>query len=208
MEEVDYDWLFEPIEMPETKYVAVFDLETGKVLGVGPEVAYIEKENKIEIDAQLAEAIITNEISIYDCFIDFYDFKLEVKQVKTLYKIDDVLHRISLREFLEDQEVDADVFVIYKKDEKLFKIELTERFYGSRPVIDRANLKQQRMEWRGNVMMSFYITGYNDPNILYNKIDITVSDLLKDSYKKKIDLPENFSVFTRRLFKRYVLEII
>lgn len=206
MEEVDYDWLFEPIEIPETKYVAVFDLDTGKVLGVGPEVAYAEKENKIEIDAQLAESIITNEISIHDCFIDFYDFKLEIKQVKSLYKIDDVLHRVSLKDFLEDR--DADIFVVYNRDEKIFKIELTERFHGSRPVIDRSNLKKQRMEWRGNVIMTFYLTSYNDPNILYEKIDIRISDLLKDSYKKKIDLPENFSVFTRRLFKKYILEII
>lgn len=208
MEEVDYDWLFEPVEIPETKYVAVFDLDTGKVTGVGPEIAYTDQENKIEIDADLAESIISNEISIYDCFIDFYDFKLEVKQIKSLYKIDDVLHRISIKEFSEEQEVDADIFVVYKKDEKLFKIELTERFYGSRPVLNKENLKQQRMEWRGNVGMTFYITSYNDPNILYKKIDITVSDLLKDSYKEKVELPENFSVFTRRLFKRYVLEIV
>jgi len=206
MEEVDYDWLFEPIPIPKTIYVAVFEPDTGKVIGVGPDVAYLDKENKIEIDAQLAESIITNEISIHDCFIDFFDFKLEIKQVKSLYKIDDVLHRVNLKEFSE--EADFDVFVVYKRKEKLFKIELTERFYGSRPVLNKENLKKQRMEWTGTTTMIFYITGYNDPNILYKRVDITVSDLLKDSYKEKIDLPENFSVFTRRLFKRYVLEII
>jgi len=206
MEEVDYDWLFEPIKLPEPKYVVVFAPETGKVIGVGPEIAFVKEENKIEIDAQLAESIITNEISIHDCFIDFYDFKLEIKQVKSLYKIDDVLYRINLKEFSIDQ--DADVYVVYNKEDNLLKIELTERFHGSRPVIDRSNLKKQRMEWRGNVVMTFYITSYNDPNILYERIDIVISDLLKDSYKKKIKLPKNFSIFTRRLFKRYVLEIL
>ena len=54
--------------------------------------------------------------------------------------------------------------------------------------------------------MSFLITDYNDPNILYKMVSLTVSDLVeKKKIFKDIELPDRFSVYTRRIFKNYVL---
>jgi hypothetical protein len=56
--------------------------------------------------------------------------------------------------------------------------------------------------------MNFLITDYNDPNVLYKPFTIKISDLVgKKFVLKNLELPTKFSVYTRRLFKNYVLEI-
>ena len=56
--------------------------------------------------------------------------------------------------------------------------------------------------------MTFYITKYNDPHWILHTIDVTIEELVgKSKTFKQMDLPEKFSVFTRRLLKNYVLEI-
>jgi hypothetical protein len=206
MEEIETEFLLEFPEIPETKFAAVFDPETGRVLSVGPDFAFEDKEHKIEIDSILAESIITGETIIHDCFVDFYDYKIEIKQAVSLYKIDDVLHRITNKEFVDF--VDADVYVTYNKRSKNLSIELTERFCGTRQVTDKTNFRKQKMIWNGDTELTFYVTAYNDPHIIYETLTLTVSDLIEKKYKTKIVLPKKFSVFTRRLFKRYVMEVL
>lgn len=206
MEEIETEFLLEFPEIPETKFAAVFDPTTGRVLSVGPECAFVDQEHKIEIDTILAESIITGETIIHNCFVDFYDYKIEIKQAVSLYKIDDVLHRITKKEYADF--VDAEVYVIYHTNRCELSIELTERFFGTKPVIDNTNLRKQKMVWNGDTELTFYLTAYNDPHKIYETLTLTVSDLIEKRYSKKLELPSKFSVFTRRLFKRYVMEIV
>jgi hypothetical protein len=80
---------FVPIKI---NYAAVFDVETGAVLTMGPESAFINVENKISIDKEFFDQVAECKINIHDCFVDFYDLTLEIREVKNLNKIDDVLH--------------------------------------------------------------------------------------------------------------------
>jgi hypothetical protein len=55
--------------------------------------------------------------------------------------------------------------------------------------------------------MNFLITEYNDPNILYEMISLTVSDLVgKTKIIKNLTLPDRYSIYSRRVFKNYVVE--
>jgi hypothetical protein len=68
--------------------------------------------------------------------------------------------------------------------------------------------KKKRIHWNGDTAMDLYITDYNDPNILHNILKLHVSDLVdvpKIFYD--ITLPERFSIYTKRIFKHYAVEI-
>jgi hypothetical protein len=204
MEEIEYDFSFPVFEPKEIKYVAVFDKETGAVTSVGPEESFRDTDNKISVDREFVDGIVDCKINIHNCFVDFYDLKLEIKEVKSLFKIDDVLHRIPESRFVEFD--DADIYVTYDVKNSKLKFELTERFHGTKPLKD-STIKKQKMVWSGDTSMDFYITAYNDPHRLISTLKLTLDDLIGKSFELDLKLPEKFSIFTRRLFKNYIMDI-
>jgi hypothetical protein len=204
MEEIEYDFTFPVIEPKEIKYVAVFDKESGAVISVGPENSFEGIDNKIYVDKEFVDGVVDCKINIHNCFVDFYDLKLEIKEVKSLFKIDDVLHRIPEARFADF--IDADIYVFYDTGINRMTVELTERFYGTKPLIDNA-VKKQKMVWSGDTTMDFYITKYNDPHQLLYTVRITLNDLIGKSFELDLQLSEKFSIFTRRLFKNYIMDV-
>ena len=54
--------------------------------------------------------------------------------------------------------------------------------------------------------MNFLITDYNDPNLLFEMISVKINDLIgKSKIFKELEY-ENFSIYTRRIFKNCVIE--
>ena len=54
--------------------------------------------------------------------------------------------------------------------------------------------------------MDFLITEYNDPNEIYQMFSIKINELIgKNKIIKNLNY-DTFSVYTRRLFKNYVIE--
>ena len=54
--------------------------------------------------------------------------------------------------------------------------------------------------------MDFLITGYNDPNEILQVASLTINELVGKTIKiKNINYPR-FSVYTKRLFKKYAIE--
>lgn len=204
MEEIEYDFDFPVVEPKEIKYVAVFDKETGAVISVGPEESFINIDNKIYVDRDFVDNVVDCKINIHNCFVDFYDLKLEIKEVKSLFKIDDVLHRIPESKFVEFD--DADIYVTYDGSNSKLTFELTERFHGTRPL-NNPSIKKQKMVWSGDTSMDFYITQYNDPHQLLYIVSMTLEDLISRSFSLDLKLPKKFSIFTRRLFKNYIMDI-
>jgi hypothetical protein len=194
-------WIAEYRPAP-TVYVAVFDPTTGKVISIGPEFAFPKEINKVVIDSNLAESIINAEIQIENCMIDISSGNLEIAELKTLIKLDDVLHRIISTEY--SSVTKPDVYLTYTKRTKTLKIQLSQELGGTKK--SKTEEKRRNFVWDGSTEMNFLITAYNDPNILYQTHVITINDLIgKTITIKNIDF-DHFSVYTRRLFKNYVIE--
>jgi hypothetical protein len=190
------DWKPNPIE-----YVAVFDSQTGAVLSVGPAHAFINEKHKVPIDKETAESIISAEIKIDSCVININSNTLEVAEIRSVFKIDNVLHRIISIEYADD--TNADIYLTYNSKNKSLKVELSTEFGGTKvPIVP---VKERRIVWDGETEMDFFITDYNDPNVLFEIISVKIKDLIgKSKTFKNIDSTQ-FSVYTRRLFKNYVI---
>jgi hypothetical protein len=198
----DFDkWLAE-YKPPTINYIAVFDPSTGKVISVGPDFAFPNEKNKVDIDKDIAQSIICAEIPIEKCMIDISSGSLEIAELKTLVKLDDVLHRIISTEFSNLET--PDVYLTFNKKSKTLKIQLSEVFGGTKKF--KKKHKARKFVWEGSTVMNFIVTDYNDPNLIYEMHDVKISDIVgKDVTLKNIDY-DNFSVYTRRLFKNYVIE--
>lgn len=198
----DFDqWLANYRPAP-AKFVAVFDPQTGKVISVGPECAFVNEKHQVAIDTETAESIITAEIQIEKCRIDITSGSLEIAEIKTLTKLDDVLHRIISTEFATT--VDADVFLTYVKKTKILKIQLTSVFGGTKKI--KNSQGRRNLIWDGSTEMDFFITDYNDPHLIFDTCSVTINDLVGKTVTVKDISQDRFSVYTRRLFKNYVIE--
>ena len=199
----DFDkWLAEYKPAP-VKYVAVYDHLTGAVISVGPDYAFPNEACVVEIDSETALLIITAEIQIHHCQINIHSGELEIAETKTLNKLDDVLHRIPLIQYADI--IKPDVYLTYTAKSKTLKIQLSTEFGGNKKYKE-AN-KQRKVVWDGSTVMDFLITEYNDPNLIYKMFSVKINDLIGKTVTVKNVSYDNFSVYTRRLFKNYVIEL-
>jgi hypothetical protein len=198
---LDFDQWYLNWKPPVVEYVAVFDSQTGAVLSVGPSHAFVDEKYKVPIDKETAESIISAEIKIDSCVIDINSNKLEVAEIKSVFKLDNVLHRIISIEYTDQK--NSDIYLTYNSKNKSLKIELSTEFGGTKvPVVP---VKERRIVWDGDTEMNFFITEYNDPNVLFEIISVKIKDLVgKSKIFKNIEY-KKFSVYTRRLFKNYVI---
>lgn len=186
---------------PVLEYVAIFDPRTGSVCSVGPSHAFTNEKNKVPVDQQTAESIISGEIKISSCVIDINTNTLEVAEIKFGYKIDNVLHRIISMEYTDD--TNSDIYLTYNRKTKNLRVELSTEFGGTKvPLIP---VKTRPILWDGDTKMDFFITDYNDPNVLFEIFSLKVKELKgKAKLIKNINYSQ-FSVYTRRIFKNYVI---
>lgn len=206
MEELDIDKWLAANTIPDIEYVLVYDVETGRGLSVGPRHAFEDEKYKIPLDQEKAEMIMEGKIRLSSCFVDLRSNSVEITEVKSIFKIDDVLHRIISKQWTEIDR--PDIYITYVKDKGTMRFELTEEFYGTKKMLKKYQpVNKRKVLWDGETVMNFLITDYNDPNILYKMISIKVSDLNgKSKTIKDLILPEKFSVYTRRVFKNYIIE--
>jgi hypothetical protein len=196
MEEIDFITF-------ETQYLAVYDPESYQVITVGPSSAFNDEKHKVLIDEALALNIIEGNIRLTNCYIDIDSKTLELTEKKYINKIDDVLHRITEKKWIKNKF--PEIYLTYHKKNNSLKIQMTSIYSGTKKV--SLNLKRKIL-WSGDTIMDFYITDYNDPHTLYIVLSFTINDLIgKTKEFKNLDLPKKFSVYTRRIFKGYVLEI-
>ncbi len=198
---IDFDDWFLDYIPPPIEFVAVFDPDTGSVISVGPSHAFVDEKYKVPIDQELAESIINAEIKINSCVVDINSNTIEVAEIKNVYKIDDVLHRIISTEYANIK--NPDIYLTHDSKKKTLKIELSEEYGGTKKP--KIGFKKRNIVWDGDTEMQFFITDYNDPNLLFRIIPVKINDLIgKANVTSDIDY-KKFSVYTRRLFKNYVI---
>ena len=190
-------------EDQKDKYCASYDPETGKIISVGPSLAFQSTKYKIDLEKELAEDVLTGKIRIANCFLDVTTGSLEIIETRSIRKIDDVLHRVPLYDFVEDKSVD--LFVTYIKKTQQIKFELSDELEGTKKI---GGKKKRHIHWSGDTVMNFYITKYNDPHWIFHEFDVKINELRRKTKKFKLEsVPDKFSVFTRRILKNYTLEI-
>jgi hypothetical protein len=198
----DFDKWLREYKPPITQYVAVFDPITNQVISVGPDHAFADQKYIVQISQEIAESIITAEIQIHNCRIDVESGQLAIAEKKTLNKLDDMLHRIPDIKYLEESK--SDVHLTYSSKSKYLKIQLSTEYGGTKKY--KGSDGKRKFIWDGNTDMDFLITDYNDPNLIFQMFSVKISDLVGHNVTiKNIDYGR-FSVYTRRLFKNYVIE--
>ena len=186
----------------ETTYYAIFDNTSGKVTAIYPNHAAVDIKNKILIDREIAESVFEGKTTLDSYIVDLTSANLEFVEIQTLTKIDDVLHRVIDKQWTDV--IDNDVFLTYDKSLNCLTIELAKKYNGTREV---DGVQSKKVHWTGSTEMLFLLTNYNDPNYLIHSISVTLEQLVNQ--KKVINdlvLPDKFSVYTRRLFKNYIIE--
>jgi hypothetical protein len=192
---IDFDKWFESFIQKEIEYYAIYDPKTSAVTGVYPDHAASNIDHKIKIDKEIAESIFDGKISLTSCFVDVVDDRLELIQVSSLVKIDDILHRIPDIEYVSA--TDPDISIKFLSDKNLIAIQLSTK------------LKKKSIRWGGDTKLKFIVCSYNDPHLFYQIIDLTLDQLFVDDFVIPYTGPNSrFSVFTARIFKNYIFEKI
>jgi hypothetical protein len=189
------EWL-KTLVVEEVEYYAVYN-DDGSIQFIYPcsDPSQAPLPN-IKIEKEIGIDINEGRSNIFNYRIDLKNKKIQkiddISKVFGLSKIDDVLHRVIDKKW--SNIVRPDVFIVYSKKESLLTFSIN-------PLLKEA-------DWSGEQEMIFLVTEYNDPNSLKEMIRFTVNELIKYPQKIQMDLPEKFSVYTRRLFDNYTIELI
>lgn len=200
---VDFDEWYASFKPQEIVYCAVFNKETGTINSVGPIQAFEEEENKVILPKEVALDILEGKLSLSKCLVDIHSNEFQVAEVRSIKKIDDVLHRVITSEWIDSK--DTEIFITCLIDEGKIEVELTDELGGTR-ISDKP---LRKIVWEGSTEMSFFLTEYNDPHIVHNIFKLKVNDLQENKVIfENIDFPlDKFSIYTKRLFKGYVIEL-
>lgn len=193
IDDVDiFQWLSK-IQVPEVENFVTFDPKSGKILGLYPDHSLPKVKNFIKVDKEIAEYISSGQKSLMSYVVDTSAENPTLVEIQTLVTIDDVLHRIIDK---KSSKIIPDLIVKYDKESKKLMFFLDEKY------------KTKNIFYDGDTELVFYITEYNDPHKLIKKIKFALEDLFDGKIKifNDVDVPYKFNIFTRRIFKNYVLE--
>lgn len=202
MEEVlDFDEYIKNLSNIDRVYHLRFNLNSGRILELTPAIKrLITEKDLLEISVEEARDILNSSLGLLSYRVDITGKTktlvptTNIETGSSKFVIDDVLYRIPLLEFSDIK--NPDVRVTYIRKEKKLKL------------IFKKNLKSKDKFMFSDGLVKFFITDYNDPNILLEKpieVNIVTSKINTFEIKNMI-LPENYSIYTRRIFDRYILE--
>lgn len=188
---MDFDeWIRLPVNQT-IEYYATFK-EDGSLIGVYPSHTVDGVKNKIKIDDDVATAITSGAENLFSYKVDVPTqklLKINKFSMHNLIKIDDVLHRIIDKKWSNIE--DPDIIISYNNE--TLTVSMNEQYTNS-------------IIWDGDTVMIFLITEYNDPNALLEMISVRAGDITENSKSFHLELPKKFSVYTRRIFDKYVFE--
>jgi hypothetical protein len=187
-----FDEWIKTLEVPEETYFFEFDLD-GNVIALHPGPAVDHIKNKIQVDLDVALGIYDRGETLRHYKVDVISgkiIKVNLASITGLTKIDDVLHRVIDKKWSKISK--PDVSIEYDRENSLLTFKIN-------PLL-------KTIEWQGDQDMVFLITEYNDPNVLQEMISFDVNELVKYPQRFTLELPEKFSIYTRRIFDKYTYE--
>jgi hypothetical protein len=187
-----FDEWIKTATIPEETYFFEFDI-SGNVIALHPGESVAHIQNKIQINNSIAMTIYDGIEMLRNYKVDIATgnvIKVNLTTITGLTKIDDVLHRVIDKRW--SNVTKPDISIEYDREESLLTFKIN-------PLL-------KTLEWQGDQDMVFLITEYNDPNILLEMINFNVNELVKYPHRIKLDLPNKFSIYTRRIFQTYTYE--
>jgi hypothetical protein len=187
-----FDEWIKTATIPEETYFFEFDI-SGNVIALHPGESVAHIQNKIQINNSIAMTIYDGIEMLRNYKVDIATgnvIKVNLTTITGLTKIDDVLHRVIDKRW--SNVTKPDISIEYNREESLLTFKIN-------PLL-------KTLEWQGDQDMVFLITEYNDPNILLEMINFNVNELVKYPHRIKLDLPNKFSIYTRRIFQTYTYE--
>jgi predicted P-loop ATPase/GTPase len=193
---MDFDEWIKTVEIVEEEYFAEYD-DAGNIVAIFCNHGYHnETVKRIKIDSDIAMSFHEGTEHIHHYKINVLTKELTkldpLSSQRMLVTIDDVLHRI-IDENWSDIE-DPDITVVYNNEEKQLEFSINNCYNG--------------LILSGDTEMTFHVTEYNDPNIMKQIVTFRVGDLLEGSKIFKTEVDGKFSVYTRRIFEKYVFRAI
>jgi hypothetical protein len=190
---MDFDeWIKLPVNQT-IEYYATFK-DDGALIGVYPSHAVLDLTNKIKIDDDIGTAIATGVENLFSYKIDIPTkklIKLNKFSTHSLIKIDDIIHRVVDKKWSNIQ--DPDIIISHNIEHSTLTFSMNDKY--SNDII-----------WDGATEMIFLVTAYNDPNVLIHMLSIRAGDITEKTKSFTLDLPTRFSVYTRRIFDKYIFE--
>jgi len=204
MEEViDFEEFIKQLENAAPTAWAIYDEKTGMITEVISTFIEPADKNKLEVDPDIAELLSLGKKQILAYRVDITTTphtivdNNEFDEKRTLTKIDDVVHRVVEKKWSEEK--NPEIKITYSKSKKTLTVELSKKFNFT---------NKKRVHWTGETEMILLLTAYNDPNYILEMLSLRVGDIISEKKVfKNVEMPEQFSVFTRRIFNNYVLEI-
>lgn len=183
------------IIIPKIEFYVIYNEFTGQVTGVYPDHAAGDIKYKAKIDDDLANSLLTGKISLSTCFVDLADKTITIIQPSSAKKSYDALQRIADSKYVDI--IDPDVIISYNSTSRYISFNLADR------------LKNNILQLDNNIELSFIICSYNDPHNIYQIIKFPVTDLLEATKYVKYNCNDDaFSVFTSKIFKKYIIKKI
>jgi hypothetical protein len=190
---MDFDeWIKLPVNQT-IEYYATFK-DDGALIGVYPSHAVLDLTNKIKIDDDIGTAIANGVENLFSYKIDIPTkklIKLNKFSTHSLIKIDDIIHRVIDKKWSNIQ--DSDITILHNTKNNTLTFSMSDKY--SNNII-----------WDGATEMIFLVTDYNDPNVLIHMLSIRAGDITENTKSFTLDLPTRFSVYTRRIFDKYIFE--
>jgi len=204
MAEVDFDEWIKTFSISRPKFFAKYEPTDGSILGMYPEHAVKGEPHITEVDDETAQLINDGKIQLTSCFIDFDLGNLQIAELQIVNKIDDILHRIIEKKW-SSFAGEEDVYLTYNNDTTELTFELSAKYNGTKKS---SSTHKRKIRWTGSTHMSFLITDYNDPNVIIQVVTMSIDELAANPVVVRVNNPlEKFSVYTRRFFPNYTIEI-
>jgi hypothetical protein len=185
------DWIKTIVLIPE-EYYFIYD-SNGNIQELRSSEGLSDIPNKIKIDNEIAYRIYDSKESLNLYKVNTITrelIKFTKLESQGLTKIDDILHRIIDKKWT--LVLNPDILINYDRSEKLLTFKIN-------PIL-------KSIEWVGEQNMIFLVTDYNDPNVLREMISFTVAEIISYPQRFTLELPEKFSIYTRRIFDKYTYE--
>lgn len=203
---MDFDEWVKNYVPAKIEYMGVYDPKDGSLISVGPSHAFENEQFKVSMDEDLALKILEGRVLFNTCYVDLGSEKIELVEVKPVVIPTTILYRIVDKEWSTTDRLD--IYLTCNIAKKTLKIEMSEELSGTKKIPAKYKSKiQRRLVPSNDTPIEFLITDYNDPNIIHTTLSLVLGELIgKSKTFTKIDFPENFSIYTKRVFKNYMVE--